>query len=76
MEKSKCRAEFGDYLSWACGKCHKAREEDLHPYTQKLFRIRALQKAGYPFRANDLALEEWLDLAAIEVWINTPPPKG
>lgn len=29
----------------------------------KILRLRRLIRAGYPFRANDLSIEEWEDLA-------------
>ena len=70
-EKEKCRNEFGDNLEWACGKCEKNREKDIHPYTAKLLRIRNMRMAGYPFGANDLTFEEWEDLGAIEQWLAT-----
>jgi len=35
--------------------------------------IISLQKAGYPVRANDLALEEWFDLAEMRAVLEPPP---
>jgi hypothetical protein len=32
----------------------------------KIFRIRLLRCAGYPFRANDLTMQEWEDLGELE----------
>lgn len=31
-----------------------------------MFKLRQLRKAGYPFGANDLSLEEWIDLGLVE----------
>ena len=31
-----------------------------------MFNLRKLRKAGYPFGANDLTLEEWLDMGLVE----------
>lgn len=68
-EKKKCAYEFGENLQWACSNCKKNRDEnEISPYTAKLLRIRALQAAGYPLKANDLTMEEWLDLAEIEFY--------
>ena len=64
--------EFGDNLEWACENCQKMRAEDLDPYTIKLLRIHTLREAGYPFRANDLTYEEWLDLGRLEQCLQTP----
>jgi len=73
-EQAKCEEEFGDNLEWACENCEKKRSEDLHPYTLKLFRIRMLREAGYPFRANDITFEEWIDLGRLEQCLKTPAP--
>ena len=62
-----------EMLSWACSQCEKKKEDDLDEYTLKIFRIRHLKMAGYPFRANDLSLEEWEDLGRAEeylTWLN------
>jgi hypothetical protein len=32
----------------------------------KIFRIRLLRMAGYPFTANDLTMQEWEDLGDLE----------
>jgi len=56
----------GAELEWTCAQCGKIRQEDIHPYTQKIRRIRRLRLAGYPFRANDLTPEEWDDLGLLE----------
>ena len=53
-------------LPWTCSQCEKRKAEDLHEYTRKMFRIRHLKIAGYPFTANDLTLEEWEDLGRVE----------
>jgi len=34
-------------------------------YTFKLLHLSALQKGGYPFSADDLTLEEWVDLGVL-----------
>lgn len=37
-----------------------------------MLQILRLQEAGYPFFANDLTLEEWLDLARFKETLNQP----
>ncbi len=66
QSEAKCQAECGDNLDWACARCEKKKVADLHEYTHKMLKIRHLKLAGYPFRANDLALEEWMDLGVLE----------
>jgi hypothetical protein len=46
-------------------QCPSKRPEDLHPYTHKLLRLKALQDGGYPLERDDLTLEEWQDLGRI-----------
>ena len=65
-EKDKCQVEFGENLKWACEHCPKKTADDFSDYTLKLFYIRRLMKANYPFSANDLSREEWEDLGRIE----------
>ncbi|WP_319543155.1 hypothetical protein [uncultured Pseudodesulfovibrio sp.] len=67
-DRRKCRAESGKFLEWACTKCEKIRAENLHPYTVKMIRLMRLKQAGYPLRANDLSMEEWLDLQEVMQW--------
>ena len=53
-------------LVWTCEQCEKRKQSDLSGYTIKMFKIRQLKMAGYPFAANDLTLEEWEDLGQVE----------
>lgn len=53
-------------MSWACSECPKARSSDLHPYTVKLLDLVAMQRGGYPLAANDLTIEEWIDLGKVK----------
>lgn len=59
-------------MAWACGNCPRRRASDLHPYTHKLLRLRDLQLGGYPFRADDLSIEEWIDLGQIKAALAPP----
>jgi hypothetical protein len=67
-----CRLENGDFADWACQACTEfLRPEAVSPWTWHLLFLYRLQKAGYPFRANDLSLETWLLLGRVqEVWEN------
>lgn len=38
----------------------------MSPYTAKLLRVRALRESGYPWEANDLEPEEWMDLVRLD----------
>lgn len=53
-------------LSWVCSNCNHKQSADLHPYTIKILGLIKLQRAGYPFKANDLTLEEWHDLGEMK----------
>ena len=57
---------------WACGECRTRRPRDLAPYTVKLLRLRQMQTGGYPFRANDLTIEEWIDLGRLADVLRAP----
>ncbi len=59
-------------LGWTCGSCEKKKRQDLNEYTVKMFRIRHLRNAGYPFSANDLTPAEWMDLGTVEEMMTWP----
>jgi len=65
-----CRLENGGFADWACGTCTEfIRPEAVSPWTWHLLFLFRLQKASYPFQANDLSLETWLLLGQVqEIW--------
>lgn len=73
-----CRAENGAFADWACRECRElVRPEAISPWTWHLIFLQRLQRAGYPFRANDLSLETWLLLGAMsEVLKNSRKGQG
>jgi hypothetical protein len=73
-DRDKCVEEFDDgpALDWNCKNCPKKRAQDLSQWTLHLLRIRRLQTGGYPFRANDLDIETWMDLGVVNEWLRTP----
>jgi hypothetical protein len=52
-------------MEWTCANCPKKKETDIGEYTRKMLRINALQQGGYPFDANDLTPDEWIDLGIV-----------
>jgi hypothetical protein len=53
-------------MDWACENCPKKRFADLDKYTLKLLNLVALQHGGFPVQADDLTLEEWVDLGRMK----------
>jgi hypothetical protein len=67
QEAANCLDEYGEAgLEWACANCPKKKFSTLHPYTLKLLNLAALQKGGFPLAADDLSLEEWVDLGRLK----------
>lgn len=63
----RCHTESGPFAAWACAACEEyLRPEALSPWTWHLLFLYRLQRAGYPFRANDLSLETWLLLGVVQ----------
>ena len=66
----ECSTDDGELivalLTHRCGECEKKKQSELSEYTHKMFKLRQLRKAGYPFGKNDLSLEEWMDLGLVE----------
>lgn len=64
--KMLCRQENSEFADWACRHCTEFRQpEAISPWTWHLLTLYRLQKAGYPFKANDLSLETWLLLGDV-----------
>ena len=60
-QRRRCAAESGAFAHWACQVCEEyLRPEAVSPWTWHLVLLHQLHRAGYPFKANDLTLEEWL----------------
>jgi len=68
----KCLEEFEDLIEWNCKNCPKKRAEDLSDWTRHLLRLRRLQLGGYPFAANDLDLDVWMDLGKVNECLQMP----
>jgi len=59
--RRRCRTENGAFGPWACRVCEEFMPpEAVSPWTWHLVFLHQLQGAGYPLKANDLTLEEWL----------------
>lgn len=56
-------------LNWQCSQCEKKKAGQIGEYTWKIFRLRRLRLGGYPLAANDLSMEEWLDLGRAEEFL-------
>ena len=60
-QQRRCRSENGAFATWACQACEEyLRPEAISPWTSHLVFLHQLRKAGYPLKANDLTLEDWL----------------
>jgi hypothetical protein len=65
-ERRRCRLESGAFADWACGACvERVRPEAISPWTWHLVFLYQLNRAGYPFKANDLGLETWLLMGTV-----------
>lgn len=49
-----------------CKDCFAGRKKKPGKYIQKMLLFIELKKAGYPVKANDLTVDEWLDFNRID----------
>jgi len=70
-QKKHCRAEYGKWLDHNCESCQMASGETCE-YTDWLAMVIRLQDAGYPLQADDLTIEQWLDLARLRGVLEQP----
>lgn len=65
--RRRCQVENGAFATWACRVCEEyLRPEAVSTWTWHLVMLHQLRRAGYPFKANDLTLEEWLLLELVQ----------
>ena len=65
--RKKCEAECGQYLQKACEKCEHNPKNIPRPslWFQHIHFLCRLRKAGFPFEADDLSLDEWLGVGEL-----------
>lgn len=64
-----CDQRQQNYCNFAgipCDTCNKKKAKDIHPYVAHLLKIRNMREIGYPINAEDLPIEQWLDLITLE----------
>jgi hypothetical protein len=57
-----CEAQHGEFLEWSCANCPKVRTDNISERAMLIVYLHRLKKGGYPFGANDLEVEDWMDL--------------
>ena len=55
-----------------CKTCPDNKPYQPSAWFNHIWMLHQLQQGGYPFRANDLELSEWLALAEMKQAIETP----
>lgn len=61
-----CPERQSRYQQWICAHCPEPTGERVSPDTLRFLALRALRRAGYPFRSADLDFEDWLTLGQLE----------
>jgi len=56
----------GELLAIKCAECDGAKPYEPSEWFTHIWFLWRLKKAGYPFAANDLSLQEWLDIGILE----------
>lgn len=77
-QREKCKLEYGEWYNHNCGNCPKTSERGLSVYTDFLFTVMRLQRAGCPVSTDALSLQQWLDLADLKDLLSSPvsPPSS
>ncbi len=56
-----------------CSACPAREPYQASAWFNHVWQLYQLQKAGYPFAADDLTLEEWYGLAEMVAALDAPP---
>ncbi|HHT9137386.1 MAG TPA: hypothetical protein ACFYEK_09115 [Candidatus Wunengus sp. YC60] len=65
-KKKRCAKDCGPHLEFACKTCEANKEHEPSEWFNHIWFFYALQRGGYPFRANDLTVDEWMDLGLLK----------
>lgn len=49
-----------------CGQCEHREPYEPSEWFQHIWLLYRLQTGGYPFKADDLSMEEWLEIGVIK----------
>lgn len=69
----KCKKEKGSWLAAFCRRCPKYKARPS-PYVNRLLRLRLLRLAGFPFEADSMPLDTWIDLGVLESILDSRKP--
>jgi hypothetical protein len=50
----------------ACSACDKRETYEPSEWFNHIWFLMRLQLGGYPFKANDLSIEEWIDIGVLK----------
>lgn len=65
-KKKECAKSCGPAnLEAVCAACEHRHKHDPSPWFLHISYLAALVRAGYPFMADDLTIDEWLDIGAL-----------
>jgi len=59
-------------LAKICARCEHREPYIPSTWFSHIWFLFSLQQAGFPFRQDDLSIEEWLDLGAMKRELETP----
>lgn len=76
-DREACRKQSGPFFEKACATCPRNPERMEPPsrWFEHIYWLYRLKMAGYPFRANDLDIEEWEALGELAEAIEASRPR-
>jgi hypothetical protein len=57
-----------------CGSCESSEPFIPSPYFTKMFFLYQLSMGGYPFRSNDMEVQDWIALGELKMALEAPVP--
>ncbi len=63
-------------LAFMCSQCEGREKYQPSEWFNHIMFLYGLQRGGYPFRANDLTIDEWLDLGTVRDHFHLLTAKG
>ncbi len=65
QKKKECAKNSGEHLALMCSQCEHREPYEPSEWFNHIWFLYSLQQGGYPFDANDLTIEEWIDIGIL-----------
>lgn len=72
-QRKKCASTSGPFIEQVCATCERRVKYTPSPWFNHIWFLWRMKRGGYPFKSNELSVEEWLAIADLDDLMQPPP---